>query len=200
MSNVTSLSNSKADHPAGKKRGPKKGTPNTAARLAAERKREQAEQVAERYRVQEAKRAVRIQVDQKGTLVVNLVIASVALVTSGIISFNGITSIAPLIGLTFGWQAYLLFGFIEALILYFTLNFLVRSSREDDGGFGDFAGLITFSALAVAGNFWHTATFHEWSGTPDMWAGVVLSVTAPVAVIWVAKSSSSTLFAKSIKA
>lgn len=173
-----------------------KGGRPTNAELAV--KAEQA-RLRERYEAQEKRRAPRFQIDQRGTLYTNLGIAIVALITSGIISFNGITSIAPLIGLTFDWQAFLLFGFIEALIVYFTLNYLVRSSRPDDKGYGDFAGLIVFSAIAVAGNFWHTASFHDWSLTADMWAGIVLSVTAPVSVIWIMKSASSTLFAKSVR-
>lgn len=172
-----------------------KGGRPTNAELA---QKADAARLRERYEAQEQKRAPRFQIDQRGTLITNLTIAVVALITSGVISFNGITSIAPLIGLSFDWQAYLLFGFVEALIVYFTINYLVRASRPDDGGYGDFAGLITFSAIAIAGNFWHTATFHDWSLTPDMWAGVILSVTAPVSVVWITKSASATLFAKAV--
>lgn len=182
-----------------KRRGPAKGTPNESARLKAEARRELQAARRERYRAQEAKRAPRIQIDQKATLGSSLALAIIALITSGVISFNGITSVAPLVGLSFDWQAYMFFGFIEGLIVYFTLNFLIRSSRVDDRPRGDFAGLIVFSGVALLANAYHTLIFHDWAWqSADTWAGVVLSIMAPVAVIWVTKSSSATLFARAL--
>jgi len=183
-----------------KKRGPKKGTPNHAAKEAANRRR--AEQLAkdQLYANQEAKRAPRIQIDQRNTLAASLGLAVIALITSGIISFNGITSVAPLIGLTFAWQSYMLFGFVEGLIVYFTLNYLIRSSRLDDRPGGDFWGLIVFSGVALLGNAYHTFGYHGWVfESADTWAGVTLSIMAPIAVIWVTKSAASTLFAKAVQ-
>lgn len=200
MSNLTALSErgNQLDKVL-KKRGPKPGTPNVAAKEAAERRKAERERIQEKYDLQEQKRARPIQVDQKGTLFAAFGLAGVALITSGVISFNGITSIAPLIGLSADWQAPMLFGFIEVLIVYFSIVYLVRRSRAKEAQ-GDFAGLITFSAAALLGNAYHTFDFHNWElGQADTYAGVLLSITAPIAVIWVTKSASGTLFAEAIR-
>jgi len=205
MSNVTELNKSKANHPAGKKRGPKPGNPNHPMKVQAARRQEEQDRIKERYERQEAKRAVPVQPDTNKTLTVALVLGTIAVITSGVISFNGITSISALVGLSAGWMAYMFFGFIEVLIGYFTVNYVIRSSRATETGgqvtaAGDFWGLVVFSSIAILGNAYHTLSFHEWNFvSPDTWAGVVLSATAPAAVIWVTKSASSTLFAKPVR-
>jgi len=205
VTNVTELTKAKDDHPAGKKRGPKAGDPNHPMKLQAERRKAEQDRIKERYERQEAKRATPVQPDTNKTLTVALVLGTVAVLTSGVISFNGITSIAALVGLSAGWMAYMFFGFIEVLIGYFTVNYVIRASRSTETGeqvkaIGDFWGLVVFSSIAVLGNAYHTLSFHNWNfASPDTWAGVVLSATAPAAVIWVTKSASATLFARPIR-
>lgn len=169
------------------------------------RERRQREIREQRFEKQEAKRAQPIQPDQKGVLIVSLFLAGLAMVTSGIISYNGITSVAEFVGLSADWQASMFFGFVELLIVVFTILYLVLGSRSDDDGNPEkarieFAGLITFSAIAIYGNLIHTLDFHQFElASIETWTGVVLSVSAPIAVIWMSKSASRVLFARTVR-
>lgn len=159
----------------------------------------------ERYEKQESKRAEPIQPDQRGVLIVALTIAAIALVASGVISYNGITSVAQFVGLGADWQASMFFAFVEMLIVLFTVLYLVLGSRPRDDGKPEkarieFAGLVTFSAIAIYGNLIHTLDFHDFVlDSIETWTGVVLSVSAPIAVIWVTKSASRVLFARPVR-
>ena len=159
----------------------------------------------ERYRVQEAKRAPKIQVDQKIILWAWLVAVGIAFVSSAIVSFNGITSVAEFVGLSATWMAGLFFFFIELMYLIFLVAYLVLASRVDDDGKpektgGALWGMIAFAAIAVGANAFHTLDFWNWELTePRMWAGIVLSVAAPLAIISASKMASRVVFAKAIK-
>lgn len=159
----------------------------------------------ERYRVQEAKRAPKIQVDQKLILWSWLVAVGIAFISSAIVSFNGITSVAEFVGLSAPWMAGLFFFFIELMYLIFLVAYLVLASRVDDDGKpektgGALWGMISFAAIAVGANAFHTLDFWSWDFTnPQMWAGVVLSVAAPIAIISASKMASRVVFAKAIK-
>lgn len=167
--------------------------------------RRRREMKRDRWEQQEAKRAQPIQPDQRNVLVVSLVLAAIAMIASGIISFNGITSVAQYVGLSADWQAWMFFGFVELLIVFFTVLYLVVGSRTDDDGnpvtaYIEFVGLVFFSAIAVYGNLIHTLDFHDFDfQSVETWTGVLLSVSAPIAVIWVTKSSSRVLFAKPVR-
>lgn len=206
--NVTDLDAAIARHPAGKKRGPKPGStrnPNVLRDSKRAQERRERERKVARFEAQEAKRAQPIQPDQFGTLVVTLALAGIAMVTSGIISYNGITAVAQFVGLSAPWLASLFFGFIELLIVVFTIMYLVISSRSDEdgkpeSGTTEFAGMVTFSAIAVYGNLIHTLDYNNYVFTSvETWTGVVLSVAAPVAVIWLTKSASRVLFARTVR-
>lgn len=159
----------------------------------------------ERYRVQEAKRAPKIQVDQKIILWAWLVAVGIAFVSSAIVSFNGITSVAEFVGLSAAWMAGLFFFFIELMYLIFLVAYLVLASRVDDDGKpektnGALWGMIAFAAIAVGANAFHTLDFWNWElAEPRMWAGIVLSVAAPLAIISASKMASRVVFAKAIK-
>ena len=159
----------------------------------------------ERYRVQEAKRAPKIQVDQKFVLWTWLVAVGIAFVSSAIVSFNGITSVAEFVGLSASWMAGLFFFFIELMYLIFLAAYLVLASRVDDDGNpektgGALWGMISFAAIAVGANAFHTLDYWSWDLTnPQMWAGVVLSIAAPIAIISASKMASRVVFAKAIR-
>ena len=159
----------------------------------------------ERYRIQEAKRASKIQVDQKIVLITWLIAVGIAFVSSAIVSFNGITSVAEFVGLSATWMAGLFFFFIELMYLIFLVAYLVLASRVDDEGKpektgGALWGMISFAAIAVAANAFHTLDFWSWDLTnPQMWAGVVLSIAAPIAIISASKMASRVVFARAIK-
>lgn len=168
----------------------------TKAQLA---KREAEAKRQARIRAQEAKRATRIQVDQDAVLRVWIGAIAVAFVTAAIISFNGITSVAYSVGLTFDWMAYLFFFFIELMYLIFLAAYLIVNSRGEKAT-GAFWGMFFFAGVAVAANAWHTLEYHEFVWTnPNLWAGVVLSVSAPVAIIASSKMASNVALAQTIK-
>ena len=163
------------------------------------------DQMLKRYEAQEAKRAPKIQVDQKIILWTWLVGILAAFISSAVVSFNGITSVASFVGLSQSWMAGLFFFFIELMYLLFLVAYLVLASRiEADGKKektgGALIGMIAFGGIAVLANAFHTFDFWEWSYLePRMWAGVILSIAAPIAIISASKMASRVVFAKAIK-
>jgi len=152
-----------------------------------------------RYEQREAKRAPKIQVDQVFTLNAWLIGVTVAFISSAIVSFNGITSVAVFVGLSQQWMAALFFFFIELMYLLFLVAYLILESREKEDSRGALAGMIFFAAIAVLANGFHTFDYWEWAFTePRAWAGVILSVSAPIAIISASKMASRVIFAKAL--
>jgi hypothetical protein len=162
------------------------------------------DQKRERYELQESKRAPKIQVDQKVILWTWLVGIGLAFISSAIVSFNGITSVATFVGLSQEWMAGLFFFFIELMYLLFLVAYLVLSSRLSDNGkpektSGAIIGMVAFGGLAVLANAFHTFDYWDWNWTePRMWAGTILGVAAPIAIIAASKMASRVVFAKAI--
>jgi hypothetical protein len=160
---------------------------------------------AELYANQEAKRAPKIQIDQRIVLWTWITGIGIAFVSSAIVSFNGITSVAAFVGLSAEWMAALFFFFVELMYLLFLIAYLVLGSRLDEDGkpektMGAVVGMIGFAAIAVLANAFHTLDFWEWDWSePRMWAGVVLAISAPIAIISASKMASRVVFAKAIK-
>lgn len=159
----------------------------------------------ELYRIQESKRAAKVQVDQKFVMLGWLIAVGIAFVASAIVSFNGITSVAEFVGLSASWMAGLFFFFVELMYLIFLVAYLVLASRVDEDGKpektgGALWGMISFAAIAVGANAFHTLDYWQWDITnPQVWAGVVLSIAAPIAIISASKMASRVVFAKAIK-
>jgi hypothetical protein len=157
------------------------------------------------YERQEAKRAPKIQVDQNLVLWSWLIGIAFAFISSAIVSFNGITSVAVFVGLSQAWMGGLFFFFIELMYLLYLVAYLVLSSRVDENGKPEKAGgalwgMISFGGIAVLANAFHTFDFWQWSWTePRMWAGTILSIAAPIAIISASKMASRVVFAKAIK-
>lgn len=160
----------------------------------------------QRYELQESKRAPKIQIDQKIILWTWLIGITLAFISSAIVSFNGITAVAQFVGLSQAWMAGLFFFFIELMYLLFLIAYLVLASRIDEDGkpektLGAIIGMIAFGGLAVLANAFHSFDFWSWNwNEPRMWAGVVLGVSAPIAIISASKLASRVVFAKAIKA
>lgn len=158
-----------------------------------------------KYEIQESKRAPKIQVDQRVILLSWIIAVGIAFVSSAIVSFNGITAVAQFVGLSASWMAGLFFFFIELMYLIFLVAYLVLASRVDENGEpertgGALWGMISFASIAVAANAFHTLDFWNWDLTnPQMWAGVVLSIAAPIAIISASKMASRVVFARAIK-
>jgi hypothetical protein len=156
------------------------------------------------YEKQEAKRAPKVQIDQKLVLWSWILGIGVAFISSAIVSFNGITSVAFFVGLSQDWMAGLFFFFIELMYLLYLIAYLVLGSRIDEDGnpektSGALWGMIAFGGIAVLANAFHTLDFWEFDWlSPQMWAGVVLSISAPIAIISASKMASRVVFAKAI--
>jgi hypothetical protein len=174
---------------------------SNSARAAAREKKKQ----VERYEQQESKRATKVQVDQNLVLVLWIAGIGIAFLASAIVSFNGITSVATFVGLSQAWMSGLFFFFVEIMYLLFLVAYLVLSSRIDDDGEperigGALWGMATFGGIAVLANAFHTLDYWEWAWTePQMWAGVILSMSAPIAIIAASKMASRVVFARAIK-
>jgi hypothetical protein len=156
------------------------------------------------YSRQESKRAPKVQVDQGIVLWTWIVGIVIAFLTSAVVSFNGITAVAVYVGLSAPWMATLFFFFIELMYVLFLIAYLVLKSRIDEDGNperagGAFWGMFMFGAIAVAANGFHTLDFWQYQWTnPQMWAGVILSIAAPIAIISASKMASRVVFAKAI--
>jgi hypothetical protein len=157
------------------------------------------------YEKQEAKRAPKVQIDQKLVLWSWIIGIGVAFISSAIVSFNGITAVAEFVGLSQAWMAGLFFFFIELMYLLYLIAYLVLGSRVDEDGNaektgGALWGMIAFGGIAVFANAFHTLDFWQFNWlSPQMWAGVVLSISAPIAIISASKMASRVVFAKAIR-
>lgn len=157
------------------------------------------------YEQQESLRAPKVQIDQRIVLWSWIVGIGVAFLSSAVVSFNGITSVAGFVGLSQTWMASLFFFFIELMYLLFLIAYLVLASRVDEEGnkektWGGIAGMIAFGGIAVLANGFHTFDYWSWDWyEPRMWAGIVLSVSAPIAIISASKMASRVVFAKAIR-
>lgn len=162
------------------------------------------EQQQARYQAQEAKRAPKVQIDQKFVLWIWVVGIVVAFITSAVVSFNGITAVAEFVGLSQAWMGGLFFFFIELMYLLFLIAYLLLSSRVDENGkkektLGAIIGMFAFGGVAVLANGFHTIDYWQYDFTePRLWAGLVLSMAAPLAIISASKMASRVVFAKAI--
>jgi hypothetical protein len=167
--------------------------------------RREQRQKLQRYSEQEAKRAPKVQIDQKIVLWSWITAIMVAFISSAIVSFNGITSVAQFVGLSNEWMASLFFFFVELMYLLYLIAYLVLASRLDEDGIpektsGAVFGMVAFGGIAVLANAFHTFDYWTWDWTePRMWAGVILSVSAPIAIISASKMASRVVFARAIK-
>jgi hypothetical protein len=157
------------------------------------------------YQKQEAKRAPKVQIDQKLVLWTWIFGIAIAFLSSAIVSFNGITAVAEFVGLSQPWMGSLFFFFIELMYLLYLIAYLVLGSRVDEDGVpektnGALWGMIAFGGIAVLANAFHTLDFwnFDWL-VPQMWAGIVLSIAAPIAIISASKMASRVVFARAIK-
>jgi len=139
-------------------------------------------------------RATKIQVDQNIVLWAWLIGVAVAFISSAIVSFNGITSVAVYVGLSSAWMASLFFFFVELMYLVFLVAYLVLESRAENSK-GALVGMFAFAGIAIAANAFHTLDYWEWiTEDPRVWAGIVLSVSAPIAIISASKMASRVVF------
>jgi hypothetical protein len=175
-----------------KKGGP--GRYSNAQRIQAQIDADAAARRAE----QEAKRAPRYQPDTRFSLAVALIIAAVALATSFTVSYSMIVATASWMRLPWEPLAWVVPGFIELLIVFATLDYIITRSRGHKAGArAPFYAMWVLSGVAVVGGTAHTIS--EWGAQfgPQQWesiVGTVLSAAAPLVVIYVSKRISALVF------
>jgi hypothetical protein len=156
------------------------------------------------YEQQESKRAPKVQIDQKFTLYLWIAGIAIAFLASAFVSFNGITAVAEFVGLTTPWMGSLFFFFIELMYLLFLIAYLLLSSRVQADGtkertFGAIIGMVSFGGIAVLANGFHTVDYWDYDFTePRLWAGTILAISAPLAIISASKMASRVVFAKAV--
>lgn len=151
-----------------------------------------------RYEAQENRRATRVQIDQNIILYGWMGAIAVGFIASALVSFNGITSVAAYVGLAAPWMDFLFFFFIELMYLLFLVAYLILESRGDKSR-GAFTGMIFFAGVSISSNGIHTLLFHGFNiSDVTTWVGLVLSVSAPVAIISASKMASNIVFAKAV--
>jgi hypothetical protein len=102
-------------------------------------------------------------------------------------------------------MASLFFFFVEVMYLLFLIAYLILASRIDNDGkpektWGPMSGMISFGGIAVLANAFHTLDYWQWAYLePRMWGGLVLSISAPIAIISASKMASRIVFAKAIR-
>ncbi len=164
--------------------------------------REQNDAKLARYKEQEAKRATRIQIDQD--LVLRLWVAGIAIgfIAAGVISFDKITAEAANIGLTQPWMQYLIFFVVEFLYLMFLLADMIMKSRGDKRFVPSLianVGVWFFAGVAVYANAVGALNFNDWDLTSiNTWTGLILGVSAPLAIIAIGKLAPSIVFAEPV--
>jgi hypothetical protein len=177
---------------------------NEVSNLDVARSAEEARKL-QNYERQESRRAPKVQIDQRLVLWSWIIGIGIAFLASAIVSFNGITSVAFFVGLSQDWMAGLFFFFIELMYLLFLIAYLVLASRVDEEGkkektWGAIMGMVAFGGLAVLANGFHTFDYWDWNWVePRMWAGIILSISAPIAIISASKMASRVVFARAIK-
>jgi hypothetical protein len=141
----------------------------------------------------EGKRATRLQPDTRGALGVALGIAVVNLATAGAISYATLVAVAGWMRLPWEPLAWVVPGFIELLIVFSTLDYLISRSRGESAR-APFWAMVAFSAIAVVANGAHTVG--EWGADFDWRAaiGTVLAATAPLVVIYTSKRLAALVF------
>lgn len=147
-------------------------------------------------REQESKRAKRIQPDTRLSLVVALSIAGVALVTSFTISYANIAGTAEWMKLSWHPLVYIVPGFIELLMVFSTLDYIISRSRGESGR-PALGAMVVLSAIAVLGGAAHTIAGWGSAFAVTNWeamVGTILSAAAPLVVVFVSKRLSALVF------
>lgn len=175
---------------------------SNAGRKSNEERARRAAEAAERQKLAEveAKRATRLQPDTNLTRNVLVVIAVIVIATAFAVSYATMVAVAGWMKLPIevGWLAYAVPGFIELLVIFSTVDYILERSRGKRGT-GPLWAIVALSAVAVLGNASHT--IREWGaqfgGTNwQSYIGVALSALAPLVVVYVAKRLSALVFAE----
>ena len=128
----------------------------------------------------------RINPDAIPVLATAVILVGVLMISSFIVSFNGLYDVAQWTGLPVFLQ-WLPALFIDAAILAYTIALVVFKARGESV-WRTIAALIAFAGISVVANIAHTVAFWEGELTDyRAWIGVLITATAPIAVLLAAE-------------
>lgn len=165
------------------------------------RERAEVEKLRERYDKQEAKRAVRIQIDQNRVLWVVIALVAVTFLGSAVLVANGTFAVSSFIRFPEGFEAlgWLVFAGVEVTVVWSLLTYLILGSRGESAR-AWFGVMLGYATLTILTNAFHTLEAWDFVWVePRMWAGVALASAVPVAFTLATKALSRVVFAKAIR-
>jgi hypothetical protein len=152
--------------------------------------------VVEFAEVKESKeRSPRINPDAIPVLAVAVGLVSILMLSSFIVSFSGIYEVSAWTGIpkVLQWLPAL---FIDAAILAYTISLIVFKARGEST-WRTLIGLVSFASISVVANVAHTLAF--WQGSVldyRAWIGVLITASAPIAVLLASEEITRLAFAK----
>jgi hypothetical protein len=145
--------------------------------------------------VVEKKKSARINPDAIPVLATAVILVALLMITSFSVSFSGIYEVSAWTGLP-PFLQWLPAIFIDAAILAYTISLVVFKARGEST-WRTFAGLIAFASVSVIANIAHTLAF--WDGSLSdyrAWVGVLITASAPIAVLLASEEITRLAFEK----
>lgn len=192
-----------------KEKNPKRvaAAEKTQARLREEREAEEAKRQtaqqkrAEQFELQESKRATRYMPDIQPVLWVAITIATLNILTAGLVSYFTLTDVAGWMMLPVPWLDYVVPGFIELFILFSSIDYVVSESRVKRSGRLPFWVMVGTTGIAVVSQAAHA--LEAWLETGQVpwfgWFGVALSAVAPLVIVYISKRLTALVFTEPIE-
>ena len=141
------------------------------------------------------KKSARINPDAIPVLATAVILVALLMITSFSVSFSGIYEVSAWTGLP-GFLQWLPAIFIDAAILAYTISLVVFKARGEST-WRTFTGLIAFASVSVIANIAHTLSF--WDGSLldyRAWVGVLITASAPIAVLLASEEITRLAFEK----
>lgn len=141
------------------------------------------------------RKTARINPDAKPVLFTAVALVTLLMVSSFTVSFSGIYDVSAWTGLPVVLQ-WLPALFIDAAILAYTISLIVFKARGESV-WRTLVGLSAFAGISVVANIAHTMAF--WSGEfTDFraWIGVLITASAPIAVLLASEEITRLAFEK----
>jgi hypothetical protein len=138
----------------------------------------------------------RLDPDARPVLVTAVALVTLLMVSSFAVSFTGIYEVSAWTGLPVILQ-WLPALFIDAAILAYTIALIVFKARGESV-WRTLAGLVGFASISVIANISHTLAF--WDGNLAdyrAWVGVIITASAPIAVLLASEEIARLAFKKS---
>jgi hypothetical protein len=138
----------------------------------------------------------RINPDARPVLYTAITLVSILMVSSFAVSFTGIYEVSAWTGLPVFLQ-WLPALFIDAAILAYTIALIVFKARGESV-WRTLGGLTGFALMSVIANVSHTLSF--WNGSLTdfrAWIGVLITASAPIAVLLASEEITRLAFEKS---